>query len=87
MALNSQRYPKWHHHSQSHLAGFVLVCPTGLALTGAGVLGALQSGTAETPYFVTAVHPLTAEAKAYLSKIISYELPTLFLSLRDLDSN
>lgn len=71
----------------------MLLSPTGLALPEAGVLGALQSGTAlfsgtaKTLCFLTAVHPLIAEAKAWLSKIISYELPTLFLPLRDLDSN
>lgn len=41
----------------------MLLCPTGLAPIEAGVLGALQSGTGEAPCFLTAVHPLVAEAK------------------------
>lgn len=41
----------------------MLLCPPDLAIIEAGVLGPLQSGTAEIPCFLIAVHPLIAEAK------------------------
>lgn len=41
----------------------MLLCPTASAPTEAGVLGALQSGTAEIPYSLTPGHALAAEEK------------------------